>query len=56
VDEKMTNEADKIHYRCLENMYHSAPCNKYYSPKMIVSKGNVEISIQVKEECKDQNS
>ncbi|MHA1728944.1 MAG: PaaI family thioesterase [Promethearchaeota archaeon] len=36
------------HYHCLENMYHSAPCNKYYLPKMIINEGRAEIVIPVK--------
>ena len=36
------------HYRKLENMYHSAPCNEYYEPSLKVKKGFAEIIIPVK--------
>ena len=41
----MTSEE---HYRKLENMYHSAPCNEYYNPTLTVWEGKAEIVIPVK--------
>ena len=35
------------HFRKLENMYHAGPVNKYYSPKLEVSKGNSLITMEV---------
>ncbi len=43
----MTN-AD--HYRALENMYLAAPINKFFSPKIAVSRGRAEIEIELSEE------
>ena len=40
----------EIHYHKLENMYHSAPCNKYYSPKLTISEGSAEIIVPIKKE------
>ncbi|MEA2038803.1 MAG: hotdog fold thioesterase [Thermodesulfobacteriota bacterium] len=40
---------DKEHYGKLEQMYISASCNEYYSPKLSVSKGAAEIVIPVQE-------
>ena len=40
---------DERHFRALENMYASAPCNRYYSPKLAVSKGAAEVVIRVRE-------
>lgn len=40
----MTNEE---HYRTLEKMYASAPCNVYYAPEIHVSHGNAEVVIPV---------
>lgn len=37
----------KEHYRKLENMYHSAPCNEYYRPRLTISKGATELIIPV---------
>jgi len=38
------------HFRKLEKMYLSAPCNEYYSPAMLICEGAAELSIRVKEE------
>jgi uncharacterized protein (TIGR00369 family) len=35
------------HFKRLENMYKAAPLNDFYSPKMTVSKGQAEISIEL---------
>jgi len=37
------------HYNCLESMYQAAPINKFYKPKMIVSKGEATIEIELSE-------
>lgn len=37
------------HFRKLERMYLSAPCNEYYSPTMLISEGIAEILIPVNE-------
>lgn len=37
------------HYRKLERMYHAAPCNAYYQPRMTVGEGTAEVIIPVKE-------
>ncbi len=36
------------HYRKLERMYLSAPCNEYYLPRMSIEKGGAELVIPVK--------
>jgi hypothetical protein len=43
----MSNEE---HYRALEKMYASAPCNMYYAPKMHISHGTAEVVIPIQEE------
>ena len=35
------------HYRKLERMYASAPCNKYYAPTLCVGDGHTELVIPV---------
>jgi len=37
------------HYRALEKMYASAPCNEYYAPKMHISYGSAELVIPIQE-------
>jgi uncharacterized protein (TIGR00369 family) len=37
-----------VHYRNLEKMYHSAPCNEYYSPFLSVSEGGAEVKIPIR--------
>ena len=39
---------DDKHFRKLENMYHQAPCNEYFQPKLNVQKGEAKIEIPVK--------
>ena len=39
---------NKEHYRKLECMYASAPCNKYYAPTIHVSNGHTELIIPVR--------
>ncbi len=41
---KMSNEK---HYRALEKMYASAPCNVYYAPSMRISHGTAELVIPI---------
>ena len=36
------------HYRKLERMYASAPCNKYYAPTIRVGNGHTELTIPVR--------
>lgn len=38
------------HYRKLENMYHLAPINAFYKPKLIVEKGKTELTLSVRSE------
>lgn len=40
---------DIEHYRRLENMYRSAPCNDYYHPGINISEGTAEIVIPIRE-------
>ncbi len=42
----MNNEE---HYRKLENMYASAPCNEYYAPVLNISEGIAELMIPIQE-------
>ena len=39
---------DNKHYSALENMYQIAPINKFFPPKMTVSKGEAVIEIELK--------
>ena len=39
---------EEEHYRKLESMYASGPVNDYYAPKLQVSKGVAEVTIQVR--------
>ncbi len=38
------------HFRRLEDMYHGAPCNRYYTPRLEVSKGRAEVNLGVRED------
>lgn len=38
------------HFRRLENLYHGARCNEYYSPSMQISRGSTELIIPIKAE------
>jgi len=40
--------SNKEHYRKLEHMYASAPCNKYYAPTLQVGDGYAELIISVR--------
>lgn len=40
----------KDHFRKLENMYHSAPVNQFYSPRLSVAQGNSTLTMEVCEE------
>ena len=42
--------SDEEHFRKLEDMYHSAPCNRYYAPRIAVSKGRAEVNLGVRED------
>jgi uncharacterized protein (TIGR00369 family) len=35
------------HFKKLENMYLSAPCNEYYSPHLTISEGAAEVTIPI---------
>lgn len=39
---------DRTHFRKLENMYLSAPNNKYYHPTIRISEGHAEVAIAVR--------
>lgn len=40
--------ADEGHYRKLENLYHGAPINRFYSPKLKVGDGVAEIVLKIR--------
>jgi len=40
--------SNEEHYRKLERMYASAPCNKYYDPTLRVGNGHTELIIPVR--------
>jgi uncharacterized protein (TIGR00369 family) len=40
--------SDEIHYRKLENMYHGAACNEFYTPTLTISEGKAEVVIPIK--------
>jgi uncharacterized protein (TIGR00369 family) len=42
--------AQDNHFKKLENMYLTAPCNEFYVPKIKVKKGAAEITIPIREE------
>lgn len=42
----MSNE---LHYRKLENLYHTAKCNEYYQPTIKISQGSAQLIISVGE-------
>ncbi len=44
----MKGRMPEQHYRLLENMYHGAPTNRYYSPRLTVSHGAAEVRVAVK--------
>ena len=46
----MTTPPEEQHFRKLENMYHGAPCNQYYEPRLTVSRGEAELVIPVRED------
>ncbi len=39
--------ADRPHHRLLERLYHKAPCNEYYAPRLTVSEGKAELTVGV---------
>ncbi len=47
----MTERAgvDETHFRKLENLYHAAPTNEYFRPRLRVAKGEAEIVMPVRE-------
>ncbi len=38
------------HFRRLENMYHGAPINRYFAPKLVVGKGEATVTIVMRED------
>lgn len=45
-----TQQTSEEHYRKLENMYHGAPVNSYFRPKLKIGKGTAEIQIEIRED------
>lgn len=41
---------EKNHFQKLEEMYHKAPVNQYFGPKLKVEKGKTELQIAVKKD------
>ena len=39
---------DETHYRKLENLYHGAPINRFYAPKLTIREGEAELLIEIK--------
>src|SRR5947208_2034742 len=48
--EKPAPMTDESHYRRLEALYHAAPINGYYAPRLAVSEGAARLEIPVKPE------
>lgn len=47
----MAKQVNAAHFRKLEAMYHGAPINKYFAPKLsIQSAGNATVSIPLRED------
>jgi uncharacterized protein (TIGR00369 family) len=42
--------SEEDHHRKLEHMYLTAPCNVYYRPRILVSKGQAEVNLDVRED------
>jgi len=42
--------ASQEHFRKLERMYHAAPINQFFAPKLVVSEARAEVSIPVRRE------
>jgi acyl-coenzyme A thioesterase PaaI-like protein len=38
------------HFRKLEKMYHGAPINRFYDPRLVIEKGRTELKIPIKPE------
>ncbi len=38
------------HFRRLENLYHTAPCNAYYRPRLAVENGRATVRLDVRRE------
>ncbi|MBN2562100.1 MAG: PaaI family thioesterase [Phycisphaerae bacterium] len=36
------------HYRKLENLYHAAPCNQYFQPRLTIERARAEVTIEVR--------
>jgi uncharacterized protein (TIGR00369 family) len=49
VDTKEPEMTNDEHWRTLEKMYASAPCNVYYSPTIHISHGTAEVLIPIQE-------
>ena len=45
-----SEDSSNGHYRKLESMYHSAPLNRFYSPKLEVFRGKAVITQKVRDE------
>jgi len=41
---------EETHYRKLENMYHAAPCNAYYGPRLKVKEGHASLVLPIRED------
>lgn len=44
----MSAETREEHYRRLERMYHAAPCNEYYQPRLSIERGRTRLVIPVR--------
>lgn len=42
--------SEEEHYRKLERMYSSAPCNNYYRTRIVISRGQAEVCMDVRED------
>jgi len=42
--------AEEEHHRKLERMYLAAPCNDYFRPRISVSRGRAEVTLEVRED------
>ena len=47
--DKSKSMKNETHFRKLENMYHAAPCNHYYQPRLTVGEGQAEVIIPIRE-------
>ena len=49
LDSEEAEMSNEEHYRGLEKMYASAPCNQYYAPTLRISGGTAEVVIPIQE-------